>query len=64
MWWELCDGSSEYLTDLWGNGTASWQAAKSYFQNKGYYGDFLLIHRAKGSFRLYHVNIKRKECLK
>lgn len=59
MWWELCDGSSENLTDLWGNGIASWQAAKAHFQSKGYYGAFLLIHRYKNGFRLYHINIRR-----
>ena len=62
MWWELCDGSSEFLVDLYGNGDASWQAAKSYFRNKGYYGDFLLIHRSRNkSFKLYRINIKKKE---
>ena len=60
MWWELCDGSSEFLVDLYGNGSASWQAAKSYFRNKGYYGEFLLIHRLKTGFRLYNINIKEK----
>jgi hypothetical protein len=33
--WELCDGSCEYLTDLWGNGDASWQAAKKHFEESG-----------------------------
>lgn len=62
MWWELCDGSSEFLVDLYGNGDASWQAAKRWFRNKGYYGEFLLIHRARnGNFRLYHINIKKAE---
>lgn len=60
MWWELCDGSSEFLVDLYGNGNASWQAAKSHFRNKGYYGKFLLIHRSKTSFKLYNINIKEK----
>ena len=59
MWWELCDGSSEFLTDLWGNGDASWQAAKQHFKAAGYYGKFLLIHRAKTGFKLYQINIKR-----
>ena len=57
MWWELCDGSSEYLTDLYGNGDASWQAAKKHFKDKGYYGRFLLIHRYKTGFKLYNINI-------
>lgn len=57
MWWELCDGSSEYLTDLYGNGAASWQAAKKHFKDKGYYGRFLLIHRYKTGFKLYNINI-------
>ena len=61
MWWELCDGSSEFLVDLYGNGSASWQAAKSHFRNKGYYGKFLLIHRSKTGFKLYQINIKKKE---
>ena len=62
MIWELCDGSSEYLVDIWGNGDASWQAAKKHFQEKGYYGTFLLIHRARnGNFRLYQINIKEKQ---
>ena len=55
--WQLCDGSSEYLVDLWGNGDASWQAARSYFRKKGYHGDFLLIHRTATGFRVYHVNL-------
>lgn len=57
MWWELCDGSSEYLTDLYGNGDASWQAAKKHFKDKGYHGRFLLIHRYKTGFKLYNINI-------
>lgn len=58
MWWELCDGSSEYLTDLWGNGQASWRAAREYFKNKGYTGEFLLIHKTrKQSFKVYKINI-------
>lgn len=61
MWWELCDGSSEFLVDLYGNGDASWQAAKSWFRNKGYYGKFLLIHKAKNGFRLYQINIEKKK---
>ena len=61
MWWELCDGSSEFLVDLYGNGSASWQAAKSWFRNKGYYGKFLLINRTKIGFKLYHINIDKKE---
>lgn len=61
MWWELCDGSSQYLVDLWGNGDASWQAAKKHFQDKDYYGEFLLIHRGRNrSFKVYQVNIKKK----
>lgn len=60
MWWELCDGSSEFLVDLYGNGSASWQAAKSHFRNKGYYGEFLLIYRSKTGFKLYNINIKEK----
>ena len=60
MWWELCDGSSEFLTDLWGNGDASWQSAKQHFKAAGYYGKFLLIHRARnGNFKLYNINIRR-----
>ena len=60
MWWELCNGSSQYLTDLYGSGDASWQKAKSWFKAKGYYGRFLLIHRAKnGNFKLYNINIKK-----
>jgi hypothetical protein len=59
MTWELCDGSSQYLVDLWGNGSASWQAAKKHFKEKGYYGEFLLIHRSRnGNFKLYRINIK------
>ena len=61
MWWELCDGSSEFLVDLYGNGDASWQAAKSYFRHKDYYGKFLLIHRSKTGFKLYHVDLKEKK---
>lgn len=61
MWWELCDGSSEYLVDLWGNGDASWQAAKQHFKEKGYHGTFLLIHKARnGNFKLYQINIEEK----
>lgn len=60
MWWELCDGSSEYLVDVYGDGDASWQVAKSYFRNKGYHGDFLLIHKGRTNFRLYEINIKEK----
>lgn len=64
MTWELCDGSSEFLTDLWGNGDASWQAAKWYFYDKGYRGKFLLIHRARnGNFAVYQVDIKDKKPL-
>ena len=59
MWWELCDGSSEFLVDLYGNGDASWQAARQHFKKEGYYGKFLLIHRAKNSFKLYQINIER-----
>lgn len=55
--WQLCDGSSECLVDLWGNGNASWQAARSYFRKKGYYGNFLLIHRTATGFRTYYVNL-------
>lgn len=58
MWWELCDGSSQYLTDLYGNGDANWQTAKKYFKEKGYFGEYLLIHRSKTGFKLYKVNIK------
>lgn len=58
MWLELCDGSSEFLTDLYGIGDASWQKAKQYFKNKGYYGKFLLIHRGRSNFKLYQINIK------
>lgn len=58
MWWELCDGSSEYLVDVYGNGSASWQAAKKHFKNKGYYGKFLLILRNRFSFKLYQINIE------
>ena len=62
MWWELCDGSSEYLVDLWGNGDASWQAAKEYFRKKGYFGKYLLIHRSRiGGFKVYQINIGVKE---
>jgi len=57
MWWELCDGSSEYLVDLYGDGKASWQKAKSYFKKKGYFGKFLLINRSQTGFKLYQVNI-------
>ena len=58
MWWELCNGTSEYMVDLYGDGNASWQKAKQHFRSKGYYGDFLLIHRSKNGFKLYHINIK------
>jgi len=61
MWWELCDGSSEFLVDLYGNGQATWQAAKKWFQDKGYHGNFLLIHKFKNSFKLYNINIKEKK---
>jgi len=57
MWWELCDGSSEYLVDLYGDGKASWQKAKSYFKKKGYFGKFLLINKSKTGFKLYRINI-------
>lgn len=57
MWWELCDGSSEFLVDIYGNEDASWQAARSYFKKKGYYGSFLLIHKTATGFRTYHVNL-------
>ena len=57
MWWELCNGSSQYLVDLFGDGSASWQKAKSHFKQKGYEGSYLLIHRAKTGFKLYHINI-------
>lgn len=58
MWWELCNGTSEYMVDLYGDGDDSWQKAKQHFRSKGYYGDFLLIHRSKNGFKLYHINIK------
>ena len=61
MWWELCDGSSENLVDLCGDGSLSWRKAKSYFRNKGYYGKFILIHRCRNSFKLYDINIKQGE---
>ena len=58
MWWELCNGSSEYLVDVWGKDDASWQAAKKHFKEKGYCGDFLLIYRARGGgFKVYHITI-------
>lgn len=61
MIWELCDGSSEYLVDLWCS-DEGWQAAKKHFRDKGYYGKFLLIHRARnGNFKLYQVNIEKKK---
>ena len=59
MWWELCEGSSECLKDLYGDGNASWQKAKSFFRNKRWFGNYLLIHRARnGNFKLYRINIK------
>lgn len=60
MWWELCEGSSEFLVDLYGNGDANWKTAKQWFKNEGYFGKFLLIRRARnGNFKLYNINIKK-----
>lgn len=64
MTWQLCNKSSEFLVDLWGGqpDDTSWQAAKKHFRDKGYFGDWLLISRSmNGNFRVYHVNIKKKE---
>ena len=60
MWWELCDGSSQNLVDLYGDGEASWQKAKNHFRDKGYHGSFILIHRSRTGFKLYNINIKEK----
>ena len=61
MWWELCDSSSQFLTDLYGDGKASWRKAKKYFKEKGYFGKWLLIHRARSGFKVYNIEIKKEK---
>lgn len=58
MWWELCNGSSQYLVDLWGDGSASWRKARNHFKELGYTGKFLLIHRVRHGFKVYKIDIK------
>ena len=60
MTWELCDGGSEYLVDLWGgqDDSVSWQKAKQHFKEKGYRGKYLLIRRSVfGGFAVWQINI-------
>ena len=62
MTWELCDGSSQYLCDMWGGQPENqhWQTAKAHFRNKGYFGKWLLISRTMTGFRCYNINIRPK----
>lgn len=63
MTWELCDGSSQYLVDMWGGqpDNQSWQTAKKHFKEKGYFGLWLLIQKStNGNFKCYDINIKQK----
>lgn len=63
MTYELCDGSSEYLVDLWGgcDENTHFLTAKKHFADKGYYGKFILIARSTNrNFKLYNINIKRR----
>ena len=57
--WELCNGSSEYLVDLWGGceESVSWQKAKKHFREKGYTGKFLLIRKSGYGFKVWNINI-------
>ena len=62
MTWQLCNGSSEYLLDMWGGcpEDMSWQAAKKHFRDLGYEGKYLLIRRSEHGFKLWKINIKPK----
>lgn len=63
MTWQLCNGSSEYLIDLWGGAPddSSWQAAKKVFRDRGYEGKYLLIARpTQYTFKVYQIEIKPK----
>ncbi len=56
MIYKLCDGSSEYLIDLFSS-DRNWQVARSYFIKKGYRGKYLLIGETKTGFRVWNVDL-------
>ena len=63
MTWLLCDGSSEFLTDMWGGqpDDSTWQSAKKHFRDKGYFGKWLLIANYRNSFKPYNIDIRPKD---
>lgn len=64
MTWELCNGSSEYLVDLYGGCDEKMPVSMAikHFCDKGYYGYYLLIGRYNNyqSFKVYHICIEKE----
>lgn len=61
MIYKLCDGSSEYLIDLFSS-DRNWQVARSHFIKKGYRGKYLLIGETKNGFRVWNVDLHEPHC--
>ena len=61
--WQLCEDSTECVRDSYvTNGFCTWQAAKKYFRDKGYYGKYILYQRdwTHGTGKIWNINIKKK----
>lgn len=62
--WQLCEGSTECMRDCYiSNGFCTWQAAKKHFQDKGYFGDYILYRQdwTHGTGKIWNIHIKKKD---